>query len=989
MQKQIKKNQTKRQQQKLAVIMALVNGLNMAAPMALAATDVFPVPVVDSSRQMASALTNQGVRVLDHLFFSTAHAATTIDSSYDGGNGTQDVTTNDSELYIIENGGTQNVFNSGTVTSATVNNGGAQNVLRGGTASSTVVSGGTMDIVAGSATRTSLVAGDMTVWGSGGTATVTDTIISGGTMAVKENGKAVATIVSGGTVSVSGYYNDYNKTTTYGTLENTTVYNGGWVDVGKYGVASGTTISGGTMKVSSAGTATSTTISGGGDMNVSSGGTASATTISGGGYMKVFSGGTASATTVNGGYMYVNSGTVTGTVVSDGEMRVSSGTVSGTQVSGGEMLVSGGAVTDVTIAGRQEDGAYSYGNMTISNGATVEDITVNDGGFVHADNGTARTVTVNSGGTAQVYSSNGSINGATVSAGGILSLRSSGSAENISLNDGYILMADTSARLVVLPVAGAVPSIANGVASNLVLNNGGYLAVLNGHSASDTIVNSGGGLYISGGGAADDTVVNGGAVLLGDQALLDGVTLNKGAIGLALGANSASITELAVSSGGTVDLTYNTYFQDDWDMTTTGRSLTIDSLNGNASFVINTDLANNKADHITISSGVGNHTLAVAYDPLYDSISESTTQPYAAEFAAVQSGTAGFAAVSTEYGGYRFLPTLESVDAADASSPVKWMVTGFAVDGSGPGPVPGASTLAYNAAGTAAGGVSLWRQENNSLTRRLGELRNGGQGGDWARIYKGKLEADSFGRKVKQQYTAIQGGHDTLVRYQGRDWYAGYALGYLDSSASMERGGGDASSLTAGAYAAWLGDKGHYLDFIVKAGRLKNDYYSYDAGNQKISGDYHTWGTSVSAEYGYRKQLPGSWYVEPQAELTLGRVGSADYTLSDSTRVSQDGMTSLVGRLGIAAGRIIGNTHFYAKTSLMREFTADTRITLKTGGLSQTMEEDLKDSWLELVVGVTGSFNERVNGYLELSRTTGGDKAKTPWQVNLGARWNF
>ena len=38
--------------------------------------------------------------------------------------------------------------------------------------------------------------------------------------------------------------------------------------------------------------------------------------------------------------------------------------------------------------------------------------------------------------------------------------------------------------------------------------------------------------------------------------------------------------------------------------------------------------------------------------------------------------------------------------------------------------------------------------------------------------------------------------------------------------------------------------------------------------------DYDTWAYGISAEYGYRQDLNAGWFVEPQAELSLGHIGS-------------------------------------------------------------------------------------------------------------------
>jgi outer membrane autotransporter protein len=436
----------------------------------------------------------------------------------------------------------------------------------------------------------------------------------------------------------------------------------------------------------------------------------------------------------------------------------------------------------------------------------------------------------------------------------------------------------------------------------------------------------------------------------------------------------------AVVNGGTFNLTANTVasLQNGTALDkTVGHSLTINNLAGAASFIINTDLANNQADQIAITSGTAQHTLQVAYDPLYDT--GSSLNGVAASFAHVAAGTT-FTAVSTEYGAYRYTPTLE----ADAQG-TNWSITGLTQTGS--------SETAYTASGVAAGNLVLWRWENNSLNSRMGELRNKDVNpGDWFRIYKGEHEmAGLEDRRATQQYTGFQYGHDKVVQMSGRTWRAGYAVGFTDANSTFSRGEGDSSSLSVGAYATWLGDKGHYLDLVVKQGRLSTSYDSYlnNSAQTKVSGSYHNWGTSASAEYGYRKALTGGWYVEPQAEVMLGRVSSANYTASDGTSVNHNAMNSVIGRLGLAAGRSLGNSSLYAKASIFRELSAKSRVTMSTDNMGAvTLKQDLKENWLEFAVGLTRQLQDNTNSYLEISRTTG-EKVKAPWRVNLGVRWGF
>lgn len=70
---------------------------------------------------------------------------------------------------------------------------------------------------------------------------------------------------------------------------------------------------------------------------------------------------------------------------------------------------------------------------------------------------------------------------------------------------------------------------------------------------------------------------------------------------------------------------------------------------------------------------------------------------------------------------------------------------------------------------------------------------------------------------------------------------------------------------------------------------------------------------TVSAEYGYRRELPHEYFIEPQAELTYGNMGSCDYVLSFGAKVHNDTYKSLIGRVGLTLGRQYAENNVYVK----------------------------------------------------------------------------
>lgn len=282
----------------------------------------------------------------------------------------------------------------------------------------------------------------------------------------------------------------------------------------------------------------------------------------------------------------------------------------------------------------------------------------------------------------------------------------------------------------------------------------------------------------------------------------------------------------------------------------------------------------------------------------------------------------------------------------------------------------------------AATAIVAWRHEDSTLSQRLGELResDGGQG-IWVRMSRGEFEYDG---EYKNQYNFFQMGYD----WAAGNWHYGAAVSHNDGQTTYTHGDGENRSTSLSLYGTWLGDKGHYADIVLKQGRLSNDFDIYtEAGH--TSGDYDAWGTSLSGEYGMKVDLDGGWYVTPQAQLTLMRIGGEDYTTNNGIKVNQDSLESAVGRVGFEIGKRISDSgSIYAKASLLHDFagSADTYLSYK--GLTNSYHQDIGDTWCEAGIGFNYKTSENSYVYADVVKTFGGD-VETPWQWNAGMRWTF
>lgn len=276
--------------------------------------------------------------------------------------------------------------------------------------------------------------------------------------------------------------------------------------------------------------------------------------------------------------------------------------------------------------------------------------------------------------------------------------------------------------------------------------------------------------------------------------------------------------------------------------------------------------------------------------------------------------------------------------------------------------------------------LMTWRQENNDMNKRLGEVRaSEGSQGIWARMARGQSKYGQQG--IKNQYNYYQLGYDSKI---SDDWILGGAFTYTDGDSSYTNGSGTNKHTGFAVYGSNLRDDGSFIDLIAKYAHMKNDF---DVNGGVGSGDYSTNGLSFSAEYGKRFHQEGYW-IEPQAELTYGRVSSADFTTKNGASVHQDSMDSLVGRLGFSLGKDIKQGNVYVRASYLYDFQGDTSVTMSKGGAATPFKTDLGGGWWEFGVGTNLDLGHDTHFYLDVETTAGGD-VDTPWQWNAGVRYSF
>ena len=283
------------------------------------------------------------------------------------------------------------------------------------------------------------------------------------------------------------------------------------------------------------------------------------------------------------------------------------------------------------------------------------------------------------------------------------------------------------------------------------------------------------------------------------------------------------------------------------------------------------------------------------------------------------------------------------------------------------------------------------------LNKRLGEARyiNGEEDqGMWVRIRHDRIGKDNA---FRSQNTMYELGYDEKQECDNGERRVGFAVDYMhgDTSYSNIGGKGEIDRYGLWLYDIWMGDKGHYADYVAKWGHLKNDFGIYAAGvKDKITGDYSNNVFSISAEYGRKKDIGNDWYIEPQAQLQLARVTGADYVTNQNTKVSVDGINSLIGRAGFRIGKDFGEekqSTVYLKADVMHEFLGDQDISLKdktSDGNWSTLSYENEGTWYDVGFGFATQLSKASYAFMDFEKSFGHDNDET-YQINAGVQWSF
>ncbi|WP_268800090.1 autotransporter outer membrane beta-barrel domain-containing protein [Pseudomonas huanghezhanensis] len=646
-------------------------------------------------------------------------------------------------------------------------------------------------------------------------------------------------------------------------------------------------------------------------------------------------------------------------------------------------------------------GSGLVANLSLLNGTTL---TGGNGNALEiANTATANVLLQNSEVTGNFAISNGSIANLTFDNGRLIGnvTADATSSGNLVLNNGSALTGDVTGidtvNLNASSITGSVTSASNaGVVS---LANG---SLLEGNVTSDNVS-----LNASQMKGDITSIGSAGVVSLVGSSALEG-NISSDNVSLDASSMSGDIT----SSAGVVSLTNNSVFTGNlinvdsttlagsstWDMvgsntlnslavndstvrfgaTNAFYQLNVGTLSGNGTFIMDADYLTNEHDLLNVTgSATGSHTLLIAgsgVDP---------TSPQPLTVVQTGGGNATFSLAgdgAVDVGTYSY----QLASASNGAGGTDWFLD------------PGTATISPGTRSVLAlfnTAPTVWYGELTSLRSRMGELRfNGGKAGGWVRTYGNKYNVDeASGVGYQQTQQGVSLGADAPLPVGDGQWLVGVLAGHSKSDLDLSRGtSGTVNSYYAGIYTTWMDQaSGYYFDGVLKFNRFRNDSKVSISDGTRAKGDYDNSGAGGSVEFGRHIKLNDGYFIEPYSQLSAVVIQGKDYELNNDMRAEGDRTRSLLGKVGMTAGRnfVMSDGKVlqpYVRVAGVHEFAKNNEVQVN----NNVFNNDLSGSRGELGAGIAVAFSDSLQLHADFDYANG-EQIEQPFGANVGLRYSW
>lgn len=430
--------------------------------------------------------------------------------------------------------------------------------------------------------------------------------------------------------------------------------------------------------------------------------------------------------------------------------------------------------------------------------------------------------------------------------------------------------------------------------------------------------------------------------------------------------------------------------------------LELTTLEGNGTFVMNTNLSGGMGDFLNVSESVSGQFNVTVQDSGSELRGRAVT-PYHLIYAnGSAADTFAMTNGSVDLGAYKYY----LVHGADSDKD-NWYLSPQANTpepgpepepepgpGSSPDPEPGVkpdlSESAKAVIAMANVTPTLWDAELTTLRTRLGEIRQmrDHENGVWGKYISSRYRVSTEQVGYRQDVNGVMFGGDTRFDLEESALIVGsmasYTRGDLDASSTN----GKADSYGVGLYTTWLHNSGYYIDGVLKANYFRTENNPYFNGGRTHAKD-NTVGRGLSVEAGKHIALE-SWFVEPYIQASWFIGDKTHYTLDSGMSVQADATRSLKGETGLTFGKNVALADGtmlqpYARLAVRHEFMKNNDVIINH---TEKFTNDLSGTSGKYGLGITAKLNDRWSAWGEVSYEKG-QHIETPYSGQLGIRYSF
>lgn len=284
----------------------------------------------------------------------------------------------------------------------------------------------------------------------------------------------------------------------------------------------------------------------------------------------------------------------------------------------------------------------------------------------------------------------------------------------------------------------------------------------------------------------------------------------------------------------------------------------------------------------------------------------------------------------------------------------------------------------------------------DDLRGRMGEIRSGGDDGLYVlyRYDKSRFHSE-HSADSEFKYSAFSLGADHKLN---ANWILGGNIILTKGKIRVSDAPGNRSRVeSAGAkfYAAWIGEKGQYIDTVLSLSRHTNKLSAKNIDDSVSTAKYRNYALGLSLEVGHRLEIPykvdsGSWFIDPQMQLSYFRANGASFRFSNDMRVHVKAVDSLNGRVGFdfgknfidAEGKFSGQ--LYLRAGVNHDFLGKTSIQMNEFSFKD------KSAGTRIYYGIGGEavIKDRLKAFVQINRESG-NRLKTDFQTKVGLKYLF